>query len=436
MKFLTHFSLPGFYFIRRTSVKRRACSVKRQLSASLMIMMLIVSPVWAGSYSMDTGFYTPPASQDLLPLVKGENVRNVILLIGDGMSLPQVTLAQFANPGPDGRLYMQRMPVTGLANTVAADELITDSAAGVTAIASGRKTNNGIINELPDGTQTPNIAELAHKNGMATGIVVTCGVTHATPAGFASRVWRRSHEDSIAVDISTSGLDVVLGGGLEYFLPKSDSRSKRTDGMNLLQAMKKSGYAFVDTRAGLEAASGEKLLGLFADGPLTTTDTTQPSLEEMTRKAIELLSTNGKGFFLMVEGSQIDWEAHANEEEGIVRETLLFDQAVGVALDYAEKDGHTLVIVTADHETGGLTIPEGTRDGSWMRVAFSTGHHTPLPVPVFAYGPGAVRFTGFYQNTELPRKMADLLGIKGLLPRGVLEVIPTDKTYLERMSGR
>ncbi|MFH0882808.1 MAG: alkaline phosphatase [bacterium] len=410
--------------------------MKTKLLAAMMITMLLVLPVWAGSFSMDTGFYTPPASQDLLPMIKGENVRNVILLIGDGMSIPQVTLAQFAGPGPDGRLYMQRMPVTGLANTVSANRLITDSAAGVTAIASGRKTDNGIINQLPDGTPTSNIAALAHKNGIATGIVVTCGVTHATPAGFASRVWKRSHEDSIAVDISTSGLDVVLGGGLEYFLPKSDSRSKRPDKKNLLETMEEMGYTFADTRAKLEAASGEKLLGLFADGPLTTTDTTQPSLAEMTGKAIELLSKNNKGFFLMVEGSQIDWEAHANEEEGIVRETLLFDQAVGEALDFAEKDGHTLVIVTADHETGGLSIPEGTRDGSWMRVAFSTGHHTPLPVPVFAYGPGAIQFTGYYQNTELPRKMADLLGIKGLLPRGPDEIVTEEKTYLERMSGR
>jgi len=410
--------------------------MNRTVLSSLLLVLLLVLPLFAGSLNMDTGFYTPPASQDQLPLVRGEKVKNIILLIGDGMGLSQVTLAQFAAPGPDGRLNMQRMPVTGLANTVASDRLITDSAASITAIASGRKTCNGTINILPDGTRVTNIASLAHAQGLETGIVVTCGVTHATPAGFASSVWKRGHQDSIAVDISTSGLNVILGGGLEYFLPQSDPRSKRTDEMNLLQAMGKEGYAFADTRAELEAASGDKLLGLFADGPLTTTDTTQPSLQTMTHKAIELLSRSKKGFFLMVEGSQIDWEGHANEEEGVVRETLFFDQAVGEALDFAQKDGHTLVLVTADHETGGLTITDGTRDGSWMLVAFSTGSHTPTPVPVYAYGPGAIRFSGYYDNTEIARKMADLLGIKGLPPRGPMTASPEERTLLEKMSGK
>lgn len=410
--------------------------MKKTLLFSLLILLTAAPATWAGSYSMNTDFYTPSADQDQLPLVKGEDVRNIILMIGDGMSLPQVTVAQFAGPGPDGRLYIQRMPVTGLANTVSEDQLITDSAAGVTAIASGRKTENGTINILPDGTKTNNIESLAHEKGLATGIVVTCGVTHATPAGFCSHVWKRSHQDSIAVDISNSGLDVLLGGGLEYFIPKGEKGSRRKDDLNLLQKMEKSGYNFVDTRAELDAAKDGKLLGLFANGPLTTTDTTQPSLYEMTTKAIDLLSKSRKGFFLMVEGSQIDWEAHANEEEGVVRETLMFDQAVGAALDFAQKDGHTLVIVTADHETGGLTITEGIRDGSWMLVNFSTGHHTPLPVPVYAYGPGAMRFTGFYQNTEIARKMADLLGIKRLLPRGESEKAAHEKNYIEKMTGK
>jgi alkaline phosphatase len=382
---------------------------------SLILTLLLSTSLMAGTLKLDTGFYDRPESDDTLPLVKGDRARNVILMIGDGMGLTQASTAQFLAVGPEGKLHMQTMPVIGLNVTSSANRLITDSAAGATAIGSGRKTDNKVVGQLPDGTPTVSVAELAMRKGMAIGLVATSSITHATPASFVTHVKGRWEENTIAVQLAESGVDVMLGGGQKYFAPKDDPVSDRDDDRDLLADMRKAGYTVALGKEQMEAVTKGKLIGLFDEEGLDTHDEEQPSVREMTRKAIELLSQSRDGFFLMVEGSQIDWEGHDNEEEGVVYETLQFDMAVGEALEFAKEDGNTLVLVTADHETGGLTVTQGHPDGSYMRVEFSTGSHTATPVVSYAYGPGALEFGGYFQNTEIAVRLARVLNLKGLL---------------------
>ncbi len=178
------------------------------------------------------------------------------------------------------------------------------------------------------------------------------------------------------------------------------------------------GYTVIETANQLRWVHGPNVLGLFQLDGLTTISP-EPMLADMTKKAISILSETvsdsrkyGRGFFLMVEGSQIDWACHANNAQACVRQTLLFDEAVRTAVDFALADGHTLVVVTADHETGGLTIPEGSLKGTDAKAHWSTKGHTASPVPVYAIGPKSQRFGGVYDNTEIPLKIAQALGIK------------------------
>jgi len=339
-------------------------------------------------------------------------VKNIVLLIGDGMGLTQVAAARIKALGAEGRLYIERMPVTGLINVHSADKLITDSGAASTALATGYKTRNGMIGVNPEGKRLLTILEAARNKGMATGLVVTSTITHATPAAFAAHVKSRYDELTIAVQMLENKVNVMMGGGRAYFLPK-ELGGKRRDGRNLIEEAKAIGYTYVETKDGLQAADGEYLLGLFQMEALTTTASEEPRLAEMTAKAIEILSRNENGFFLMVEGSQIDWACHRNNPYETIRQTLLFDEAVKVVLEFATRDTSTLVVVTADHECGGMAINGGSLDGRNLEIGWTTGGHTGVPVPIFAHGPGAGYFTGLHDNTEIPRIFAKLLGIEG-----------------------
>jgi len=339
-------------------------------------------------------------------------VKNILLLIGDGMGLTQVAAARIKALGAEGRLYIERMPVTGLINVHSADKLITDSGAASTALATGYKTRNGMIGVNPEGKRLLTILEAARNKGMATGLVVTSTITHATPAAFAAHVKSRYDELTIAVQMLENKVNVMMGGGRAYFLPK-ELGGKRRDGRNLIEEAKAIGYTYVETKDGLQAADGEYLLGLFQMEALTTTASEEPRLAEMTAKAIEILSRNENGFFLMVEGSQIDWACHRNNPYETIRQTLLFDEAVKVVLEFATRDTSTLVVVTADHECGGMAINGGSLDGRNLEIGWTTGGHTGVPVPIFAHGPGAGYFTGLHDNTEIPRIFAKLLGIEG-----------------------
>ncbi|MCB2199178.1 alkaline phosphatase [bacterium] len=380
---------------------------------AILMAGLIVGQLFAKSVDVDIDFYTPDPSIDLLEDVEGTEVKNIILMIGDGMGLGHVAMTRFYAVGANGRLTMERFPVTSFVNTHSAKQLVTDSAAAATAMSTGVKTNNKMISVTPDMLELPTVLELAEKKGLSTGLVATSTVTHATPASFAAHEKKRKDEDKIAADMTASGVDVLMGGGREYFVGPDDSEGKRDDDRDLFREFADHGYDTVTTREGMLKSTGDKLVGLFEYHAMTS-EGDEPTLREMTAKALDILSRNENGFFLMVEGSQIDWAAHDNDPDGIVYHTLHFDLAIREALEFAKKDGQTLIIVTADHETGGVTIPKGDLDGDDLDVDFSTGHHTATPVPLFAYGPSAERFSGMMDNTDIAKRIAELLGLEGL----------------------
>jgi len=282
--------------------------------------------------------------------------KNVIFMIGDGMGVNHVTLTRAVA----GELNMDKLPYGGIMTTYSMDSLITDSAAAGTALATGYKTNNGIISQTPEGEKLKTSLEAAKEAGKSTGLVTTTRITHATPAVFATHIDDRDKENEIAEQLLTAGVDVLLGGGLRHFLPAGEG--KREDSLNLVSEFINAGYTFVDDREGLFTADSSPLLGLFTMSHMSyelDREEEEPSIAEMTEKAIELLSKNEEGFFLMVEGGRIDHAAHANDAASVVADTIAFDDAVGKALDFARANGETLVVVTADHSTGGLTLGSG-----------------------------------------------------------------------------
>lgn len=349
------------------------------------------------------------ATKEILPLVNEKKVKNVILMIGDGTGLAQIASGQLAIAGPDGLLHMQTMPVTGIVKTHSSDNLITDSAAGATAYACGLKTYNGAIGVAPDLTACKTILELAEQKGLSTGLISTSSITHATPASFASHVVQRSMQEEIASDFLDSGVEVFLGGGVRWF-----SKEQRSDSLNLLENFEENGYEVVLSDEELRNSTNDKLLGLFADDGLERKEG-QPSSKVMVNKALEILDTDEDGFFLMVEGSQIDWAGHGNNVDYLKREVQDFDEAVEAVLEFARNDGETLVVLTADHETGGMTMQKQVAEGDSLEIFWTTDYHTGIPVPLMAYGPQATEFMGWRDNTYVGIKLAELLGV-GELP--------------------
>ncbi len=286
--------------------------------------------------------------------------KNLILMIADGCGPASITMARDYARAVLGRkaLALDAIQV-GAVRTASASSRVTDSAAGATAYACGIKTYNGALAVDTAGQPVATLLEAAKAQGMAVGLVATSRITHATPAAFAAHVPQRAMESEIALQMLAQGIEVLLGGGWHYFLPPAEG-GRRTDGRNLLREAKQQGYHIVRHRAALRQPLRPPVLGLFAPDHLPyeiDRDTTQiPSLAEMTQLAIELLRQHPKGFFLMVEGSRIDHAGHANDAAAHVRDVLAYDEAVAVALDFAQKDGQTLVVSVADHETGGLSL--------------------------------------------------------------------------------
>ncbi len=338
----------------------------------------------------------------------------VILIIGDGAGAGHWTAAAFAADN----LAVERFPVTGLVNTRASDSKITDSAAAATAYSAGVSTYNGAIGVDPDTNTVPTILEVAQSRGMATGLVATSSITHATPAAFASHVPNRNMEWEIARQLTAADVDVVLGGGRKWFDP-----ARRPDWLDLLSGIDDR-YSYVETAAelgGVETSAVPKLFGLFAVEHMPAARTRIPTLPTMTQAALEVLDQDPDGFFLMVEGSQPDWRAHDNESLGaIVAEMLDLDRAIGVALEYQARHPETLIVVTADHETGGLAIqragPSDTTvhaqhmgDASGLVARYTTGGHTAQMVPLFASGPGAERFGGIKTNWRIGELLLEVV---------------------------
>jgi len=332
--------------------------------------------------------------------------RNVILLIGDGMGLTQVSAGLYGNRN---KLHLERFPITGLIKTHSAKNLITDSAAGATAFSCGFKTKNGMIAMTTKRQARPTLLEQAEEQGFATGLVASCSITHATPAAFIAHVPDRASMEDIATFFLKTDLDLLIGGGLKYFSARSD------DTRNLLSELTAKGWATSDF-------SQKKLADLNPDPSRPFAWFSAREEPESVLKGRDYLPVaarlapaflkkrSEKGFFLMLEGSQIDWACHSKDGPRAVAEMLDFDAAIGEILQFAQADGQTLVVVTADHETGGMAIDQGSAMDS-LELAFNTGYHTASLVPVFAYGPGAELFNGVYDNTEIYWKIKSLMGL-------------------------
>ena len=329
--------------------------------------------------------------------------KNVILLIGDGTGLSQISSAfYFKETSPN----YARFKHIGLIKTSSSKQDITDSAASATAFACGIKTYNGAIGVADDSTDVKNIIEIISSENIKSGLISTSSVTHATPAAFYAHNISRNSAEEIALDLVQSDVDFFAGGGTGFF-------NNRKDGKNLLNELKEKGFS-IDTTAlsdvsALQSYSKAAYL-LAQDAMPTILKGRGDFLSDATELAIQFLSKDNFNFFMMVEGSQIDWGGHANDGAYLLSELIDFDDAIGKALDFAEQDGNTLVIVTADHETGGLTLASTTKkreDGSEysdyaeISMTFSTNGHSATLVPVFAYGPGAEEFIGIYENTEI-----------------------------------
>jgi alkaline phosphatase len=317
--------------------------------------------------------------------VRADTPRNVILLIGDGMGPGQLELARrFA---ADGKLAMDRLdPSPGWMTTHNAVGGVTDSAAAGTALATGRKTRNRAISMVPDPERRGALVpvetgwERAEAAGKSTGIVTSVYLADATPGVWAAHAVNRYEHRAIALqqaaDNPAGDVEVLLGAGTPHYLPQP---GEGEGGRNLIEELQAAGYEFVRNAGELRRATapGGKLLGLFADENLTYAldrslekDLAEPTLTQMTAKALEILRRDEEGFFLVVEGGAIDWQSHERDPAGVLHEMRAFDAAVAVARDFAEADGNTLVIVTADHETGGLALPA---DPAALNRAFLTG---------------------------------------------------------------
>lgn len=330
--------------------------------------------------------------------------KNIILLIGDGMGITQFYAAYKSK---QDKTNIARCKYIGLVNTSSLGDLITDSAASGTAIATGIKTNNGAIGVDEKGKRLKTILEIAEENEKATGLVATSTITHATPASFIAHNPNRNYYEDIALDFINSDIDVFIGGGKAHF-------DNRADSLNLLDSLKVNDFQVVTEMAGLDNIKTGKLAALLFDKhPPRLLDGREGFLEKSSMKAIESLNQDEDGFFLMIESSQIDWGGHDMNQEYVVSETVEFDNVVGKVLDFAEKNGETLVLITADHECGGMTVIGKDQETGEIISHFSTDYHTPVFVPLFAFGPGADEFTGLYENTEIFHKMMKAFGFSG-----------------------
>lgn len=347
-----------------------------------------------------------PANRPEIWKPRSARPKNIILMIGDGMAGAQVSAGIYWKGV--GKSVWERFPVVGFHKSHSFDERVTDSAAGATAFSCGRKTKNGAIAVVPpDYEPCTTILEALSGMGYATGMAVTCSATHATPASFIAHVDIRAYTEAIAEYYLRTPIDCFIGGGQGYFDDRPDSR-------NLLDSLRQRGYT---------VRSGEAFGRLPLDGSapfMLFTAEREPEgasvgrhyLPKATEQACQFLKKrSNRGFFLMVEGSQIDWALHSNDARWLRAEMLDFDAAVSAALRFAEADGETLVLVTGDHECGGTGLNSASK-GKSFNPGFTTRLHSAAMVPVYAFGPRAELFSGVYDNTAIYFKMWEALGLQ------------------------
>lgn len=373
---------------------------KRALIPSILCLLLA-----AGTFSCAQKFQTfqatrPYAVEKIASPEKRDKAKNIILMIGDGMSLSTMYTAWAANRG---RLNLENCQYTGLAKTYSANRLLTDSAAGATAFATGRKTGNGSVGVDADGKPRPSILEIAKRHGLATGLIATCNILDATPSAFVAKMGDRHKWNEIELQYVDAGVDFVCGGGWANF-------RQRRDGRDLTGELAARGYQLPRTVAELEKIDRGKVFALLADDNLPPAGERGDTLSRAALKATGLLSREERGFFLMIEGSMIDDWGHENKLGLMMDEVHDFDRAVGKVLQWAARDGATLVVVTADHETGGWTLLGGDIASGKVKGKFSTDGHSGVMVPVYSFGPRAETFTGIFENTDLFYKMLAAYG--------------------------
>jgi alkaline phosphatase len=321
--------------------------------------------------------------------------KNVILLISDGAGFSEFWAAATAN---GGQMNATKLKHVGFSNTAPADDYNTDSAAGATAMATGEKTNNRYIGMDSSGKKIANLPEVLSKYGYRSGIVSNDGIAGATPSSFFAHRTERNDADSITLDVRNSPAVLLIG---------ASRKNTNPDSSEILKRVKASGFDFYNGVSNLpKYVAGKKVICFDNDKP----ETNYHMIEEAFDKSINYLSdANKTGFFLMMEGAKIDGGGHSNRIKQCIDEYLSFDRVIGKALQFADKNGETLVLITSDHETGGLIVYDGDYKRGSVNGTFTTNDHTGLPVLLLGYGPGSENFTGFLNNSDIPKKITELL---------------------------
>ena len=362
-----------------------------------------------------TGKYqSPPVPEKPFPMAaKGAKPKNVILIIGDGMGQGAVTMQSLYQYGKPESSYFCRFPVSTLCTTYSASSEVTDSAASGTAIATGSKTSNGVLGlRIAGDMKTPehlvSFAELAHAQGKKVALVTQDALTGATPGAFYAHVRGRGEFEKIASQASKCGFDVLLGhrGSMRFFLPEK-AQGVRKDGVDVLAGMCKNGYVLAKSQAEFDAASKDKKVVGFWD-----VFDGERALGEMVRTSLERIGDAEKGFFMMAECYLTDNGGHSNLPEISVRGVTQVEWMAKVAMDYAQKRNDTLVIVTSDHETGGIIVSRSGNGNGDMHIFYGDTSHTKAPVPLYAYGPGAERLDRMLDNAELSKIIAELMDVR------------------------
>lgn len=372
----------------------------RRIFAAAVLALCVHSANAQYNMPTQTFTYEHPYAVEKLQAPKGKKVKNVILMIGDGMSLMHVYTAWSAN---HGKLWLENAQATGLSKTWAVKKLVTDSGSGGTSLATGVKTVYHAVGVDPEGKPLTSLVDVAKELGKDAGMAVTCRLWDATPCDFCCHNIDRDKEEELIGDYPTSGVDFVFGGGAQKF-------TNRKDGRDIFKELQKKGYHVSRTLDDFFAYDkNSRIFAVPYDKDTPLPDERGDLLARASMKGISLMNQNKNGFFMMIEGSQLDDYGHFNQLDLLMKETLDFDQTVGEVMKWAAKDGETLVVVTADHETGGLTLVNGNKDEGRVECCFSTKDHSGAMVPVYAFGPGAENFTGIFENTDVFKKIKKLM---------------------------
>lgn len=328
------------------------------------------------------------------------NPKNIILMIGDGMGLSQISAAYYQS---NDELCFSEFEDIGFIKTHSASSIITDSAAGATAFSTGKKTYNGAINMDTDTLPLKCITYDFIDKNIKTGIITTSSVTHATPGCFyGNNKDRWTADEELALQFINSNINLLIGGGQKFFKNRSDNR-------NLIDSLEQKGYHFISSVNDQIPENTDKLIALCAPKhPKSVSQGRGNFLSQSIELALKTLK-NERGFFMVVEGAQIDWGGHDNDSDYIISELLDFDKSIKAALNFAKNNNETLIIVTADHETGGYGITGKNDKTNKLITGFLNDDHTATMVPVFSYGPGSSNFKGIFDNTEIYHKIKELI---------------------------